>query len=580
MFVELVYNAALLVTLSVFYGALTRFRKGNNFLYRIFVGLLFGLIVIAGMNIPVKYEPGIIYDGRSVILILSGLFGGGVVSGVTILIAGVYRILIGGIGVYAGVVTIISCGLVGLFFRRIYKNKPENINLFVLWLIGVVGHVFMLLSQLILPWDRALDVIQNVWIPVLLIFPFATLIIGVLLGAEEKRIISHATIEQSKRLFQTLSDNSPVGIFRTNAVGTVTYINARLCRLADVSIDDAEGDNWLHAIHPEDRDILYEKWKKAIVSKTNFSAEFRLLNKDGRVTIVFAEAVPEIGENGSINGYIGTVKDITEQKKYEEALIRSEQNFRKVLDESPLGIRITDSNGDTVYVNSALLEIYGGTADEFIKSRLSTLYTPESYHLHQIRKEKRNKGEYVPLEYEISIINRKGEIHHLHVYRKEIIWDGGLHFQSLYRDITEKKIAEQALLKREESLREAEQIAQMGSWENDMPTGKGKWSENCYRIFGLNPFEMDISLDYFLSRIFPEDLHLIDEGYNEIMVGRKPIEKQMRITFPDGSKKWILNKIVPVFSDGELVLMKGVVMDINKRKEDEEKLKLLNKSIV
>ncbi|MDX9880458.1 MAG: PAS domain S-box protein [Prolixibacteraceae bacterium] len=579
MFVELVYNAALLVTLSVFYGALSRFRTGDNFLYKIFVGLLFGFIAVAGMNIPVYYAEGIIYDGRSVILALAGLFGGGIASIFSILVAGTYRALIGGAGVVAGVATIIVCGLTGVFFRRIYKNKPEQISLFMLWVIGIAAHILMLISQLLLPWDKATDVIRNIWVPVLLVFPLATLLIGIMLRAEEKRIIAYATIEQSKRLFQALSENSPAGIFRADADGKIIYINNWICNLTGISLQDTVGNNWLNLVHPDDREWLHKKFTNAIKAGRNFHSEFRISNKNGNLIIVSAEAVPEPGENGKINGFVGTVTDITEQKRYQEALIQSEQNFREGLDESPLGIRITDSEGNTVYVNRALLDIFGGTAEEFIKLRFSSVYTPESYELHKMRKEKREKGEEVPMEYEISIVNCKGETRQLHVYRKEIVWDGSLHFQSLYSDITEKKAAEQALREREDSLREAERIGQMGHWENNMLTNKGKWSENCYRIFGHKPFEFEINFDYFLSRVYPEDIQLVKQGYAEILTNRQPIEQQVRIILPDGSLKWMLNKIEPVFSGDELVLLKGAIMDITKLRLAEDKLKLLNKSI-
>ena len=69
-FLSLTQNAALLVSLSVFYGLLSRIRSKNLNLYKILVGVLFGVIAIAGMNVPVEYGPGIFYDGRSVVLVL------------------------------------------------------------------------------------------------------------------------------------------------------------------------------------------------------------------------------------------------------------------------------------------------------------------------------------------------------------------------------------------------------------------------------------------------------------------------------------------------------------------------------
>ena len=540
---------------------------------------MFGGIVVAGMNIPVNYEPGIIYDGRSIIMVLSGLFGGGIVSLITIFIAGVYRTFIGGIGVYAGVATIISCGLVGLLFRRLYKNKPESISPLVLWLIGIVAHVAMLLSQLLLPWDRALMVIQNIWVPVILIFPLAVFLIGILLSSEEKRIAAFSLIEQSNRLFQTLSENSPVGIVRTDAQGKVMYVNAKMCSISGVSVNELMQENWLNVIYDEDKEAVYRDFMKAIQVKEGFSAEFRIIHATGAIVLVAVEAIPELLENGDINGYIASVKDITDQRKYQEALIRSENNFRKVLDDSPLGIRITDLDRMTVYINTALLNILGGAADDFLHSHFSKVYTPESYRLHEIRRKKRAKGEEMPSEYEVSVITKKGEVRHLHVYRKEIYWDGKLHYQSLYSDVTERKAAEQALLKREEMLREAEQIALMGSWEYDLVKNKTRWSENCYRLYGLKPFEIEPDFDYFRSLIHPDDQHFIDEALVEMMSSRQPLDTQVRVRFADGNYRWITDKIIPVFVDDQLVMLRGVNIDIHKQKMAEEKLKLLNKSI-
>ncbi|NJO69317.1 MAG: hypothetical protein HC830_08615 [Bacteroidetes bacterium] len=106
-------------------------------MFKIVVGFWFGCITVAGMLMPFEYQPGAIFDGRSVILSLSALFGGAVSAGVSVLIAGTYRIYLGGPGIWAGLGTIIFCSLAGLLFRRLYKGRPESIGLLQLLEIGV-----------------------------------------------------------------------------------------------------------------------------------------------------------------------------------------------------------------------------------------------------------------------------------------------------------------------------------------------------------------------------------------------------------------------------------------------------------
>jgi len=133
-------------------------------------------------------------------------------------------------------------------------------------------------------------------------------------------------------------------------------------------------------------------------------------------------------------------------RELEETLRRSEENFRGSMDTSPLGIRIVTETGETLYANRALLEIYGyETLEELQSTSTRERYTPQAYAEHLVRRHRRQRGEYVPPNYEISIIRKDGEVRHLEVFRKEVIWDGKRQFQVLYNDITERRLAEQAL---------------------------------------------------------------------------------------------------------------------------------------
>jgi len=157
---------------------------------------------------------------------------------------------------------------------------------------------------------------------------------------------------------------------------------------------------------------------------------------------------------GKIKGVLGTYEDITDSKQMEEALRRTEENFRRSLEESPLGVRIVTEEGETIYANRAILSIYGYDSIEDLKTTpAKKRYTPESYAEFQIRREKRKQGEYDPSDYEISIVREDGAVRHLRVIRKEILWDGERQFQVIYQDITERKRAEEALKDASEKLK-------------------------------------------------------------------------------------------------------------------------------
>ncbi len=167
--------------------------------------------------------------------------------------------------------------------------------------------------------------------------------------------------------------------------------------------------------------------------------------------ILFAEEEEEEEEEARI---VVSIKDITERRRAEEAQRRSEENFRLSLDDSPLGVRIVTEEGETIYANRAILDIYGYDSIEEVKTNpLKKRYTPESHAEHQIRREKRKRGDHAPSEYEVSIVRKDGEVRHLQVFRKGILWNGEEQFQVVYQDITERKQAEEALQASREQMR-------------------------------------------------------------------------------------------------------------------------------
>jgi PAS domain S-box-containing protein len=158
---------------------------------------------------------------------------------------------------------------------------------------------------------------------------------------------------------------------------------------------------------------------------------------------VFAMASPLHDQSGNIIGAIESIRDITDRKQAEEALRESVENFRHFLDDSPLGVRIVTAEGETIYANRAILDIYGfSSVEELRTTPVEKRYTSESYIEFKKRYERRQRGEDSPSEYEVNVVRKNGEVRHLLVSRKGQLWNGKKQYQLLYRDITESKQAE------------------------------------------------------------------------------------------------------------------------------------------
>jgi PAS domain S-box-containing protein len=124
---------------------------------------------------------------------------------------------------------------------------------------------------------------------------------------------------ESDARYQALTEVSPVGIFYTDVLGNCLYVNERWCQIAGITCEEALGEGWVQGIHPDDRDRIFAEWYRAMQEKLPFKSEYRFQRlNSSQVKWVLGQAVGQLGENGEVKGYVGTITDITERKQVEE----------------------------------------------------------------------------------------------------------------------------------------------------------------------------------------------------------------------------------------------------------------------
>jgi PAS domain S-box-containing protein len=272
---------------------------------------------------------------------------------------------------------------------------------------------------------------------------------------------------------------------------------------------------------------------------------------------------------------VAVYDDVTAQKEAEDALGRAEENFRRSLDDSPLGVRIVTTEGETVYANRAILEIYGyDSIEELRTTPVKKRYTPESYAGFQIRKKKRQRGENVPSEYEISILRKNGEVRHLQVFRKEVLWDGERQFQTIYQDITERKRAEEALRQSEERYRTVGETIPYGVWVTD-PIGYCTYVS--YSFLELVGMTMEQVQQFgWLQLLPPEDVEPTKKHWLHCVQTGEHFEREHRFRTKDGSYRHVLAIGRPVRGEqSQITSWVGINLDITERKQAEEEQKRL-----
>ncbi|WP_372867528.1 LytS/YhcK type 5TM receptor domain-containing protein, partial [Pseudomonas sp.] len=150
-------------------------------------GLLFGGVCVIGMLTATTIQPGIIHDARTVVLSMAGLFGGPLVAGIAALLAGGFRLWLGGAGVVVGLSEIVLAVLLGLAYRSLYLRGKVSRRVLPLWLFGLLVQVQGLLLLVLLPSEYLLVLLAQTAVPMLLVMPVATVLLGSMLEHIEQR---------------------------------------------------------------------------------------------------------------------------------------------------------------------------------------------------------------------------------------------------------------------------------------------------------------------------------------------------------------------------------------------------------
>ncbi|HET9820668.1 MAG TPA: PAS domain-containing protein [Burkholderiaceae bacterium] len=133
--------------------------------------------------------------------------------------------------------------------------------------------------------------------------------------AERKARDTRLALEASERLYRVLSDASPLGVYHTDAAGQCTYTNRRWHEICGLTLQESLGDGWVRTLHPSDRDAVFERWQHTAAAGGQFSMEYKVLRPDGTVRSVRSHACALTDAQGAIEGFVGTVEDVTELRE-------------------------------------------------------------------------------------------------------------------------------------------------------------------------------------------------------------------------------------------------------------------------
>jgi len=446
----LVNNAALLLSLGLIYDILSYRRNIQTpLLDRIVSGVTTGAIAVALMATPVIFGPGIIFDTRTILLGLTGLFFGTIPTVIAMAIAGAYRLALGGGGTAMGITTIVLSGACGLAWRHYRLRQAKAFSFGELYLFGVAVHLGMILCMLLLPTELIARTMASLALPVILIYPLCTALLGGLLSARHKKYQLEKELEESAARYNQLAAQSRTITWEIDVTGLFTYVSPVVESVFGYLPHELVGTMRFYEIHPtEGRERFKTSFLELFASKTIVEEVVHpVVTVDGRTIWMSTNALPIMDEHGTLVGYRGACTDISERKQLEDRLRESELLHRTLFEQNPYGVVIIDPDSATLIdFNDQACRQLGYTREEFSRLKISDIDIVESPD--EIRSHIQNILCRGYDEFETLQRTKQGEQRSILVRAQYSHIKGKNVYHCIWRDITAEKKEAQLLLAR------------------------------------------------------------------------------------------------------------------------------------
>jgi PAS domain S-box-containing protein len=255
-----------------------------------------------------------------------------------------------------------------------------------------------------------------------------------------------SALNESERRFQTAADGAPVMLWMSGLDKLCTFFNRGWLEFTGRSMAAELGNGWVEGVHPKDLEGCIRAYTEAFDMRNPFKIEYRLRRNDGEYRWILDHGVPRYSGDRTFQGYIGTAVDITERKEAEEALARSEKRYREVVESQRELVCRYLLDTTLTFVNEAFCRFFGKSRRELIGHPLLELIQPEEHAdvLDRIRGMIRHRH---TVTVECKMISAGGA----EQWQQWVIYpafnEAGrvVEFQSIARDITERRKAEDSL---------------------------------------------------------------------------------------------------------------------------------------
>jgi PAS domain S-box-containing protein len=417
------------------------------------------------------------------------------------------------------------------------------------------------------------------------------------LSASRRR--AEEAVRESEQRWRSLTEALPQLVWAAGSAGGCDYFSKQWTAYTGLPESALFGWGWMEALHPDDRESTRKFWMEAVAGRQPYDVEYRIRRSDGIYGWFKTRGAPIRDSDGGIVKWFGTCTDITDRKRAEQALRNQEVELRQTRDLLEIKVmeRTKELRRSEAYLAEAQKRSKTGSFGWNVSSG-EIYWSEETFRIFEYDREKKPGLELIlqrthpedrvrvqevinrasqdakNFELEHRLLMPDGSVKHVHVVGRllETEQPAKSELVGAITDISERKRAEAALRKTEAYLEEAQRLTHTGSWAWNVARRENvHWSQEHYRLFGLDPESDSASFETAYQRIHPEDRAKFSNAVDRAIYERSDFAVDFRTVLPDGSTKYLHSVGHPVFSaSGDLVEFVGTGMDVTERRQAEK----------
>jgi len=394
----------------------------------------------------------------------------------------------------------------------------------------------------------------------------------------EKKNAEEALLNNEKK-FRTLIENSKDGIVLTNSEARFIYLSPAIKEILGYDPEELIGKYAYDVIHADfQRSDIQNMLKTDSGSKQSAELVLKVKHKNGSWRWIEASISLRLNDP-SINAVVTNFHDVTEKKNAEEALLNSEQRFRKLIEKNKDGIGLTDSNQQFVYLSPSVKDILGYEPEELIGTGAFEQYHPDDLPAmadlaRSIRSEANSSA-----SAQVRIRHKDGSWKWIELTATNQLDDPAINaIVTNFRDVTDKKKAEEALLNSEKRFRTLIENNKEGIALSNRDRQYIYVTPSVKNILGYDPEELIgvRAIDIY----HPDDQESMRALVASIREKRIPFGSNLvRIRHKNGEWRWIELIATNQFDDPAVNAIVTNFRDVTERKKAEDELEQLNHSL-